>query len=100
MKKSTRTQDDLEMVGNMDTLANVSQGIENVAAEISDEELPEETRAPSSVPGYGSDIADEGSEVGGRKLSTRPAVAKYGKTRGAPSSTTEVVTREKGENSL
>ena len=99
MKKSIRTQDDLEM-GNMDTLANVSQGIENVAAEISDEELPEETRAPNSVPGCGSDIADEDSEVGGRKLSTRPAVANYGKTRGAPSSTTEVVTREKGENSL
>ena len=96
-------QDDLEMVGNMNTLANVSQEIQNLLAEIPDEELPEETRAPSSVPGHGSDIADEGSEdlsVGGRKLSTRPAVAKYGKTGEAPSSTTEVVAREKGENSL
>ena len=49
------------------------------------------------------DMAAEGSEdlsVGGQELSTRPAVAKYGKTGEAPSSATEVVTWERGENSL
>lgn len=48
-------------------------------------------------------MAAEGSEdlsVGGQELSTRPAVAKYGKTGEAPSSATEVVTCERGENSL
>ena len=50
------------------------------------------------------DMAAEGSEdlsVGNQELSTRPAVAKCGKTGEAPSSATEVVTpQEKRKNSL
>ena len=79
------------MVGNIDTLSNVSQGNQDVLAEIPDEELPEETTELSSVPAHGLDTSDEVSEdlsVGGRELSTWPAVAKYGKTGEAPSSTT------------
>ena len=49
------------------------------------------------------DMAAEGSEdlsVGNQELSTRPAVAKCGETGEVPSSATEVVTWERGENSL